>query len=147
MGCDKIIIMDLQVLLKESLKEKFKNQAALALIEQQIIDKASELAYLRHNHSIFMHGLEFELGIAKASLNTNDLEYIEGEVLIDLRLVYFCKSEDPKHKKRILQNVKTKYADPKTIKHCRGKVPLWKIYDYRLELGKVLSGAFSLRTY
>ena len=136
--------MELQNILIEALKDRYKANALVRAIEKKIEQIAEGSVFEKYKTKIHSKdGMEYKLGGVRASVYT-----CESDVrlpMVDLKLAYFCKSKLPKNKREKLEQVILDYNNKKYLKWCYYNIPAWKELHYRVSIEKVLSNDIDLR--
>ena len=135
---------ELQNLLIEALKERFKAHTIVEAIEEKIKSIAINKTFERYKNEILLNdGLEFELIGVTAHFDTYTPSEVEtGNV--ELRLAFFCKSKLPKEKREKLERAKLGYEKNNHLRMDKCKIPIWKELCYDVELENVLYGNINL---
>ncbi len=135
--------MELQEILQDALRKRFKQNAIIKAIEKEIKDMAEKTTLNKYKDNIlFVDGLEFELGGVKAHVSH------WGDCLtlneVELRLAYFCKSKLPKEKREKLKKVKDKYKESDYLEWNTYKIAIWRELMYTIDIENILSGEINL---
>lgn len=135
--------MDLLKLLSESLEESFKISAIIARTKEAIQSKVSGIVYDKYRGvSIFNEGLEYKLTGVDVSVGYS---YSYNVDFIKVKLVYFCVSKLPKHRRERVQKVRRDYLDDKGLQWNTYKIPLWNYLEYILKPEDALAGNINLK--
>lgn len=135
--------MELQVFLIEALKERFKANATVKAIKEEIESIAEKKTFEKYKSKILINdGMEFELIGVRASFYTHDSIVKLNDVCISL--AFFCKSKLPKEKKEKLERVKERYKKEGGLEWNNYKTPIWKEIHFYVELENILSGNINL---
>lgn len=135
----------IKILLIKALEKRFKAQATIDCIEDDIIEMAQNKTFEKYkDKTIFKDNIEFELIKVVARFENYDKHKIEP-VKVELRLGYFCKSKLPKRQKEVFDKAKAEYIKKGWMHYNTYKIPIWLELVGDINIDKILSDDINLR--
>ena len=136
--------MELQNLLNEAKKERYKAEATIEAIGKELEHRAEKLTFEKYaNEKLYTADLMYELNQVQAGFQNHSNSM--NETTISLILFYFCTSKLPKAKRDKLTKAKETLKNEGYLYDDTGKAPLWKKLHYLIKDSQVFSGKFELQ--
>lgn len=130
--------------LNQKIQERFSSNATVKELEKKIRNQVErKTTKLYSNKTLVRDNLEFEL-IGVESQFWSDSTSISCDSEIEIELVFICKSQLPKEKRKRVLEVQKKYKETNVLEWNTFKIPLWHKLIYTLEVEKALSGEIYL---